>query len=205
VWFSGVKLRARTTILKLDDGLLVHSPAPPTVESIKELARLGRVRWLVIPNTFHHLGTPEASARYPDATIVGPASVTTKYPGMKLDDIRTFAHPELTLIPLDGVPFLDETLLYHRPTQTLIGTDIALRADAADHWTWRWAARITGCYQKLRVPPDVKKKVDKVAAAATIRAIRGLAIERLIVAHGEVVTENPKEQLLEAWKLVGVE
>lgn len=205
VWFSGVKLRARTTILKLGDGILVHSPAPPTTESIKELSTLGRVRWLLIPNTFHHLGTPDAAARYPDAAIVGPVSVTAKHPGMTLADIRAFTHPELLLIPLDGVPFLDETLLYHRPTRTLIGTDVALRADAADHWTWRWVARITGCYGKLRVPPDVKKKVDKAAAAATMRAIRELAIERLIVAHGQVITESPKEQLLEAWKLVGVE
>src|SRR5690606_2337986 len=61
--------------------------------------------------------------------------------------------PELEALPLRGVPFWDETVLYHGPTQTLLGADIVLRADAKDHWTWRYAARITGCYERVRVPP----------------------------------------------------
>jgi hypothetical protein len=31
VWFSGARLRARTTIVRLEDGgVLLHTPAPPT-------------------------------------------------------------------------------------------------------------------------------------------------------------------------------
>ena len=33
-------------------------------------------------------------------------------------------------MPLAGVPFLDETVLYHRPTRTLLGADVVLTADA---------------------------------------------------------------------------
>jgi hypothetical protein len=42
---------------------------------------------------------------------------------------------ELEALPLRGVPFLDETVLYHRPTQTLLGADIVLSAGAEDHWS----------------------------------------------------------------------
>jgi hypothetical protein len=68
VWFGGVRLHARTTVVRLDDGsVLLHSPAPPTDALAEQLRALGPVRWLVVPNCFHHLGAPAAAARFPDA------------------------------------------------------------------------------------------------------------------------------------------
>ena len=59
VWFGGVRLRARTSVVRLDDGsLLLHSPAPPTAQLTEQLRALGRVRWLVVPNCWHHSGHP---------------------------------------------------------------------------------------------------------------------------------------------------
>src|SRR3569832_1524802 len=181
VWFSGVRLRARTSVIRLDDGsLLVHSPTPPS-----------------------------AAAAFPAGNVVAPTSVAPKNPTLRLNlEIRDLATaiPELAVIPLEGVPFLDETLLYHQPTQTLIGADVVLRADESDHWTWRFAARLTGCYKRLSVPPDVRKKVaDKAAAARSLHALEALEVQRLVVAHGAVIEEAPLAQLLEAWRLVGVE
>ena len=212
VWFSGVRLRARTTVIRLEDGgLLVHSPAPPTDALAGELAALGPVRWLVVPNAFHHLGTPPAKARFPEAKVIGPASARTKNPALAIDiDIRDARLgemvPELETLPLDGVPFLDETVLYHRPTGTLLGADIVLSAHARDHWTWRWAARIVGCYERLRVPPDVKKKiVDKPAAARSVAAILAKPAVRLIVAHADIVDDGWREKLAAAWRREGVD
>jgi hypothetical protein len=209
VWFSGVRLRARTSIIRLDDGgLLVHSPAPPSDGLVQQLASLGDVSWLVVPNCFHHLGTPAAAAAFPDAKVVGPKSAAAKNPELRIHmDIRdpsfSAAVPELEQLPLEGVPFLDETLLYHRPTETLFGADVVLRADDKDHWSWRFAARITGCFKRVDVPPDVKKQVaDKEAASRSLQALEALSVKRLIIAHGEVVEDAPLEQLLEAWRRV---
>ncbi len=211
VWFSGVRLRARTSVIRLDDGrLLVHSPAPPSDGLVKQMMDLGEVSWLVVPNCFHHLGTPAAATAFPDAKILGPRSAAARNPELRIDaDIReskfTEAVPEFALFPLDGVPFLDETLLYHRPTETLFGADVVLRADENDHWSWRFAARITGCFKRVRTPPDVRKKVaDKEAASRSLQALQALPIKRLIVAHGAVIEEAPLAQLVEAWRLVGV-
>jgi hypothetical protein len=211
VWFSGVRMRARTSVIRLDDGrLLVHSPAPPSDDLVKQMAALGEVSWLVVPNCFHHLGTPAAAAAFPAAKILGPRSAAARNPELRIDaDIHgpQFAEavPEFALFPLEGVPFLDETLLYHRPTETLFGADVVLRADEKDHWTWRFAARITGCFKRVRVPPDVKNKVaDKEAASRSLQALQALPIKRLIVAHGDVIEEAPLAQLAEAWRLVGV-
>ena len=205
VWFSGVRLRARTSVIRLDDGrLLIHSPAPQT----DQLAALGEVGWLVIPNCFHHLGTPAAAAAFPAAKIAGPASAAAKNPALRIDvEIGKLAEqvPEVALFPLAGVPFLDETLLYHRPTETLFGADVILRADEHDHWTWRFASRVVGCHKRWRVPPDVKNKVrDKEAASRSLHALERVPIKRMVVAHGVVIEDAPLERLFEAWRLVGV-
>ncbi|HEY8946461.1 MAG TPA: DUF4336 domain-containing protein, partial [Polyangiaceae bacterium] len=171
VWFSGARLRTRSTVVRLLDGSLVlHTPAPPTDAMAEALSALGPVRWLVVPNRWHHLGAPAAAARFPDAKLVGPASALRRNPLLRLDhDLHDgeFAElvPEFDVLPLAGVPFLDETVLYHRPTRTLLGADIVLSAGSNDHFTWRFGAWITGCYERLRVPPDARLKLqDKVAA-----------------------------------------
>jgi hypothetical protein len=211
VWFSGVRLCARTTVVRLDDGgLLLHSPAPPSDALAEELRALGPVRWLFVPNRWHHLGTPAAAARFPDAQTVGPASALPRNDALKLHlDIHdaSFANrlPELETLPLQGVPFLDETVLYHRPTQTLLGADIVLSAGGKDHWTWRYAARVTGCYERVRVPPDVRKKIpDKAAAARSIHAILERPAQRLIVGHCDVIEDGWRDQLAQAWREEGV-
>lgn len=212
VWFSGVRLRARTTVLRLDDGsLLLHSPAPPTDELAEQLRALGPVRWIVVPNCFHHLGAPASAARFTEAKVVGPKSALAHNEALKIHvDIRSaeFADSlaEIEALPLEGVPFLDETVLFHRPTQTLIGADIVLCACAKDHWSWRWAARLTGCYERVRVPPDVRKVIpDKSAAARSIRAMIERPAQRLIVGHADVIERECREQLANAWKREGVE
>ena len=114
-WFSGIRQRARTNIVRLDDGsLLLHSPAPPTAALAEELRALGPVRWLVVPNCFHHLGTPAAAAYFPEAQVVGPASALRRNKALKIHvDIHDAQFgervAELEALPLLGVPFLDET------------------------------------------------------------------------------------------------
>lgn len=212
VWFGGVRLRARTTVVRLEDGsLLLHTPAPPTDALAEQLRALGPVRWLVVPNCWHHLGTPAAAAQFPDAQVVGPASALDRNEALRLHmDIQgaqfTQHVPELEALPLDGVPFWDETVLYHRPTQTLLGADIVCFAVAKDHWTWRCAARITGCYERVRVPPDARKKIsDKGAAARSLQTLLDRPARRLIVGHGDVIEERWRDDLVEAWRLEGVQ
>jgi hypothetical protein len=113
VWFSGVRLRARTTVVRLDDGgLLVHSPAPPTDALAEQLRALGPVNWLVVPNCFHHLGTPAAAAHFPEARVVGPASALKRNKALRLHlDINgpQFGKdvPEFETLPLRRVEYND--------------------------------------------------------------------------------------------------
>jgi hypothetical protein len=106
----------------------------------------------------------------------------------------------------EGVPFWDETVLYHRPTRTLLGADIVCSAGANDHFTWRLGARIFGCYERVRVPPDARKKLqDKAATARSLRGMLQLPAERLIIGHADIVEEGYRDHLANAWRLEGVD
>jgi hypothetical protein len=176
-----------------------------------ELSALGPVRWLVVPNCWHHLGAPAAAARFPEARLVGPASALVRNRALKFDlDLHDGQFPQLVpefeALPLAGVPFWDETVLYHRPTRTLLGADIVCSADIDDHFTWRLGARLTGCYGRVRVPPDARKKIeDKAAAARSLRAMLERPAERFIIGHGHILEQGWPHHLAHAWQLEGVE
>jgi hypothetical protein len=207
VWFGGVRLRARTTVVRLTgDALWVHSPCAPTGEVCAALDALGEVRWLVVPNRFHHLEAPAMAARYPNAVVVGPASATARNrlvaPSVgSLDAAYTSATPELTPIPLRGVPFLDETVFFHADSGSLIAADLLISACASDHWSWRMAGRVFGRYEKVGTPPDVRMYARASAAVAdSIAAMQALPVRQILVAHADPIRERPLEQLAEAWR-----
>lgn len=209
LWFSGVRLRARSTVLRLEDGsLLVHSPPEATDAFCEAIRSLGTLRWIVVPNCFHHRGAPSTAARFPSAKVVGPRSAAAHNARLRLDlDPRDEAFVsrvrELDAIALEGCPFLDETVFFHRPTGSLIGTDLLISACARDHWSWRWAARITGCYETPRVPPDVRPKTPRNdATARAIDRMAALPLARLLVAHADPIEDRPAEALLDAWRFV---
>lgn len=205
VWYT-VRLRSRTTIVRLPNGgLWVHSPGPPTDEVCAALDRLGDVRFIVVPNKFHHLEAPAMVARYPQALVVGPKSALERNPKLSLNlglDDPAFleATPELSPIQLTGVPFLDETVFFHGPTGSLIGADLLISACARDHWTWRYSARVWGRYETIKTPPDVRTKTRPSAdVAVAIAQLRALPVKRILVAHADPITERPLEQLADAW------
>ena len=206
IWFGGVRVRSRTTVVRLSgDALWVHSPCPPTDDVCAALDALGEVRWIVVPNRFHHLETPATAARYPNARVVGAKSAEARNPDIRLtltadDPAYIQSTPELTPIQLKGVPFLDETVFFHAASGSLIAADLLMSACARDHWTWRIAARIWGRYEKVRTPPDVRTHARaSTAVTESIAQMRALPLQRILVAHADPITDRPAQQLVEAW------
>lgn len=207
VWFSGIRQRARMTVVRLAGGALwVHSPCAPNDELCAALDALGEVRWIVVPNRYHHLGTPATAARYPKAVVIGPKSAEKRNQRLEVsigpgDPEYLRATPELEPLPLAGVPFLAETVFFHAASGTLIAADLLMSSCARDHWTSRMAARIFGHYEKNKTPPDVRWNTKpSEAVAESIVRIGELPVERILVAHGDPITERPVQQLAEAWQ-----
>lgn len=207
VWFGGVRLRARTTIVRMNDGKLwVHSPAEPTTEVCRELDRLGEVAWIVVPNRFHHLHAAAMKSRYPRATIVGPSAVQSRNRAVVVEldiaDPRLASSlPEFRMVPLAGVPFLEETAFFHEPSRTLIAADLMISGCRKDHWTWRWVSRACGQYGRFKLPPDVRVNTRRgPELKQSLDAMMSLPVERILVAHSDPIEERPLEQLATAWR-----
>lgn len=209
LWFGGVRLRSRMTVVQLaDDKLWVHSASEPTPHLCAELDRLGQVSWVVVPNQYHHLHAASMKARYPNAQLIGPTSVKLRNQSIALDvaidDQRLPSLlSELSPVALRGVPFLDETLFFHTKTRTLIGADLMMCGCPADHWTWRWASRVFGQYQRYKAPPDVRWHTDGGPLVhQSLDELAKLPLERILVAHSDPIEDRPRERLAEAWRFV---
>lgn len=206
IWFGGVRMRARTTVVRLSgDALWVHSPCTPTDDVCAALDALGEVRWIVVPNRWHHLQAPATAARYPKAHVVGPRSAQSRNPHVSLtmgtdEPAYVRSTPELIPVQLRGVPFLDETVFFHPASGSLIAADLLISACARDHWSWRIAARVWGRYEKVRTPPDVRMHTRaSTPVAESIAQMRALPLQRILVAHADPITDRPVQQIAEAW------
>src|SRR6185437_15051035 len=71
---------------------VVSPPCKVPGESFAELEKHGKVRALIAPNAYHHMGLPEWKARYPEAEIFAPAqSIARVEKQTKLGGIRPLA------------------------------------------------------------------------------------------------------------------
>ena len=164
---AGVMIPSRSTVLRLaNDKLLVYSP-------IAEMDVQGEVSHIVAPSRWHHLFVDAARARWPGATV---------------HDLVAPADDAIESTRIDGVPKFDETVVFHRPSGTLVVADFVFNMTAENLRTrfgfwltgvggnrvaqsreWRWACK------------------DKAAARASVERVLAWPIQRVAFCHGEPV------------------
>jgi hypothetical protein len=130
--YFGITLPFSTpmTIVRLTGGdIWVHSPTAWNPDLAAAIERLGRVRHLVAPNTLHYWYLRDWQARFPQARSYGPPGFDKRARGLvRVDEVLGRQSPaswgddfEQCLIP--GT-LLTEVDFFHRPSRTLILTDI---------------------------------------------------------------------------------
>lgn len=141
---SGMKLQTRMTILRLGDGLLVHSPSPPLDEATRaEIDAIGTPRYLLAPNEIHNIGLLSFQAAWPDAHTTGCVGHPRRVPKVRFDllldtsstqaDVPWAASGEIAFHVIAGNELLHEVALLHRPTRTLVLTDAIEYVDPHVH------------------------------------------------------------------------
>jgi hypothetical protein len=168
---GGVMVPSRSTVLRTGSGdLLVYSP----IAEMPGVDDVGTVAHVVEPNKLHHLFLAAARERWPAATFHQRALV--------LDD------PAIDAVHVDGVPKIDEVVLFHRPTGTLVVADFVFHM-TAENLRSRMAFAITGVGGN-RVAQSREWKwarKDKAAARASIERVLAWPIRRVAFCHGESV------------------
>ena len=170
-FIGGVMVPSRSTVLRLCGGeLLVYSP----IAEMPGVSEVGRVAHVVEPNRLHHLFVAAARARWPEATLHERA--------INLSD------EALDAIHIDGVPKLDETVVFHRPSGTLVVADFVFHMTSENLRT-RFAFALTGVGgDRVAQSREWKwARKDKRAARASVERVLAWPIRRVAFCHGEAV------------------
>lgn len=209
---GGIHFPLRMTVLKLTGGgLLLHSPVAFDDATAAQIDALGPVRFIVAPNLFHHIHVGKAARRYPDATVLVAPGLEKKRSNLPphtlfTDDLADPFGGEISWKVIDGCPQLNEVVMVHHPTKTLITGDLIFNLhEAHDAWT-KLVYRMVGVWQKPAQSRMVRMATqDRAAAGAAVRHVLGWDFDRITVTHGHVV-EGDGKRILEqgaAWMLGG--
>lgn len=198
---GGVWFPVRMVVARLPDGgLWLHSPVPIDDVLAQALEALGPVRTLVSPNLLHDAYLGPAGARWPEAAVWAAPGLAGRRPDLRIDHVHGRDPAPwadvLTPFALDGVPSVQETVFLHRPTRTLICTDMVFHVHEAPTWKSRLLFRIVGAWRRLRMSRTWWFLTrDRPALSASLAHLLTQDIRRVIPAHGEVVEEQARDRL----------
>lgn len=204
--FMGLAVGARMTIIRLaDGGLWVHSPLRLTPERRQAVEALGPVRFLVAPNKYHHLFIGEWMAAYPQARAYAAPGLPEKRKDLSFHAVLSDQAPaewsgQIELLPWRGAPMLSEVVFFHRPSRTLVLTDMAHNVGPDAAATTRFFFRLFGGYGRLGTSL-VERMVnrDRPAVRRTVDTILQWDFQRVIIAHGHIVEGNGTQAFREAY------
>lgn len=200
----GVPLGTRMTVLQLDGSVLVHSPVAvdPAI-----ITPLGTLRWAVAPNTFHHLhvgpwidagaeawAPPKLIAKRPDLSFAGAL-----VPG-----VNPFGD-EVEVIPLQSIDLTQEVVLLHKPSRTLILTDLAFHYQADAPWLTKAFMCSAGGYPGFSSTILERLVMDRPTARTELKHLLSLDFDRVVMAHGHVLETGGRQALAKAFAWLGSE
>lgn len=194
----GTHLPLRMTVLRDGLGLVLVSPIAIDDALAAEIAVLGNVRTIVGPNLLHHQHLGDAKARYPQARLLGAPGLADKR--TDLDFQGTVDTGSLSAAietrRIDGADKLSEVVLFHKPSQTLVVTDIVFNISAATGMTWFVLKFLSGALGRLEQSRLLRVLTgDRQATAQSVQGVLDWPFERLVMAHGDVVLTDAKPRL----------
>ena len=204
--FFGLEVGARMTTIRLPDGsLLLHSPIAFSPELANALEPIGPVAHLVGPNLLHHLFLDDWQDAFPNAaTWLAPGlerkRADLKVTGVLSDEPEPAWKDVVDQVEVEGFPFANEIVFFHRPSATLIMTDLAFNICDSSPPATRFALRIIG--REGALAPTLLERMlirDRDAFRGSLRRILDWPFERAIVAHGEVCEGEARDQLMRGY------
>lgn len=201
----------RMTIVRLPDATLwLHSPVAFDEMLARRLETLGRIACIVAPNTLHYWFAPDWAARFPEARFFFAPGLETKAKralpaGERLGETP----PPLWAEAIDQTcvegDALTEVDFFHRPSRTLILTDLIENFEPARVRSgfWRLMLRASGA-----ADPDGKAPFDMQLSFRRRRAgvrraaqkMIGWAPDRIVIAHGRCYGGNAVAELQRAFR-----
>lgn len=203
----GMAMTSTMTVLDLGGGsLLVSSPVALTEERRAAVDALGTVKHIYAPNLYHNSWVNDWAVAFPDARVHGPRGLSKKRPDIELD--RTFGdRPEQAFAGVLDEHFIEgfrlrESVLVHRPSNTLVVTDLVHNVGKPEG-TWpRLYTRAMGFYDRVALSRMLRWLAfsDRASARKSVDALLEQQFDRLVVGHGAPLESGAKDALRGAFE-----
>jgi len=188
----GCQLGRNVTVIRLRSGkLIIHSTAPFTKVNLKEIKELGEPAWLLEATCFHDTYAKDARAVFPEIEYLVPSGfpATDQLQAQIMEQTPKEWDDEFQVIPLKGIPRLNEFACFHSPSKTLIVADLVFNLPPTVNW---WTRSFFRLVSGIGTEPAMSRLFrglvrDRQAFSESIAALLELDFERVIVAHGEPI------------------
>ncbi|QND63114.1 DUF4336 domain-containing protein [Mesorhizobium loti] len=210
---AGFHYPTRMAVIRLSGGgLFIWSPVELTDELRAEVDALGEVRFLIPPNSLHHVFLGDWQQSYPNAKVYAPPGLREKRRDIRFDgDLNdtpdTDWADDLDQVVMRGNRITTEIVFFHHASRTVLFTDLIQHFRPG--WFKGWRALVARLDLMVAVEPSVPRKfraafTDRRAARAAIERVLAWPAEQVLMAHGEPVTENGQAFIRRAFRwLVG--
>ena len=193
----------RMTVVRLRSGsTAIWSAIPLDEASMKQVEAMGAPGFLVVPGVAHRLDAAAWKARYPSIKVLCPPGAYDEVKEAVPIDFTEdpFGDPEVSFETVPGVERKEAALTIKRPAgMTLVLNDLLANVRHPHGLGAKIMARLFGFGVHRPQMPRVGRKMFVKDARALAAAFRGWSenrhLRRVIVSHGEVIEDKPRETL----------
>lgn len=194
------KLGRRMTVIRINSNeLLIHSAIAIKDADLNWLNSLGKVSYIVAPNTFHCSDAPWYAQKFPDAQLFVPESKLIHFSKLGLNpknlNIENFksVSDEVEFFYMRGSR-MQETALIHKKSKTLILCDLAFNMEnvfsGIEKRIMNWN-KVGGQFGPSKLTKYLFTKSTK-ELKNSYSKIMDMNFDRIIVNHGQVLETGGK-------------
>jgi hypothetical protein len=191
------------TIVRLRSGaLVIHSTGPFTPEEVAAILRLGTPGWLLEAMLQHDTFSQQGRQAFPKIPFLAPEgfSEVVGFPTQPLIPAPKEWGDELKVLRIEGNPSMQEHVVLHAPSRTLIVADLLFNFGPD---TPTWTRFLVFCGVGFKHHPGMSRRFrmaikDKAAFQRSVKTLSSWEFDRIIVGHGELIGTDGKRLLVEA-------
>lgn len=196
----GSDLRRNVTIIRLQSGkLIIHSTAPFTAEDVSAIRALGEPGWILDGILRHDTFAQNGRDAFPEIPYLAPEgfSEVVGFPTTPIVPAPAEWDGELVALEIQGIPEARDTALLHRPSRTLILTELIFNfGNDEPLWTEILLRVAIGSQHHPGMSRPFKAGVkDEAAFKESLQTVLSWDFDRVIVGHGDIIETGGKEKL----------
>jgi hypothetical protein len=204
----GADLKRTVTIVGLRSGdLAIHSTGPFTPEDVADILSLGKPGWLLDAMLQHDTFAQRGRQAFPGIPYLAPDGFgdAVGFPTEPLVPAPSTWGEELKVLRLDGNPSMDEHVLFHPVSRTLIVADLLFNFGLhTPAWTSFLLLAAVGAKHHPGMSRRFRMSIkDKAAFQRSVEALLAWDFDRIIVGHGELIETDGKRLLRDALRVGG--